>query len=45
MLIGVALEQASEASEEDVDVFDFLAQLFGFQRDSVRNQRYALITR
>lgn len=25
--------------EEDADVFDFLAALFGFQRDNVRNQR------
>lgn len=25
--------------ENDADVFDFLTQLFGFQRDSVRNQR------
>lgn len=27
------------SGEEDADVFDFLTQLFGFQRDSVRNQR------
>lgn len=30
---------SENGGEEDVDVFDFLTQLFGFQRDSVRNQR------